>query len=43
MEFLKKSMDWVLDKEDALAKKCSINPQDVTKEILSVKKKKEKI
>lgn len=43
MEFMKKAMDWVLDKEDALANQCAIKPEDVTREILSLEKKKDKL
>lgn len=43
MEFMKKVMDWVLDKEDVLANQCYIKPEDVTKEILSLEKKKNQL
>ena len=33
VEFLKKAMDWVLKKEQEVAKECHINPADVQKQI----------
>ena len=33
VEFLKKAMDWVLEKEAEAAKKCYVNPADVQKQI----------
>jgi len=33
VEFLKKAMDWVLEKEAEAAKKCYVNPEDVQKQI----------
>ncbi|QOP42914.1 hypothetical protein FJR45_02690 [Sulfurimonas sediminis] len=33
VEFLKKAMDWVLEKEAEAAKKCAIDPADVEKQI----------
>ncbi|UCN00795.1 hypothetical protein LCX93_02455 [Sulfurimonas sp. SWIR-19] len=33
VEFLKKAMDWVLEKEAEAAKKCAIDPSDVEKQI----------
>ena len=33
VNFLKKAMDWVLEKEDQAAKKCVVNPADVQKQI----------
>jgi hypothetical protein len=33
VEFLKNAMDWVIKKEDALAKNCAVKPEDVDKQI----------
>ena len=33
VEFLKRAMDWVLEKEQEAAKECHINPADVQKQI----------
>lgn len=33
VEFFKKAMDWVLEKEQDAAKECHINPKDVQKQI----------
>ncbi|WP_151900998.1 hypothetical protein [Sulfurimonas hydrogeniphila] len=33
VDFLKKAMDWVLEKEQEAAKKCYVNPKDVEKQI----------
>jgi len=33
VEFLKKAMDWVLEKEAEAAKKCYVNPADIDKQI----------
>ncbi len=33
VEFLKKAMDWVLEKEAEAAKQCYVNPKDVEKQI----------
>ncbi|WP_457748846.1 hypothetical protein [Sulfurimonas sp.] len=33
VEFLKKAMDWVLEKEQEAAKKCHVNPADIEKQI----------
>ncbi len=40
-DFLKKMTDWMMDKEEELAKKCKIRPEDVQKELDKVKEKKE--
>jgi len=39
--FLKKMTDWILEKEEELAKNCKIRPEDVEKELSKVKEKKE--
>jgi len=39
VEFLKKAMDWVLEKEAKAAKKCVVNPTDVQKQIDLIEKK----
>jgi hypothetical protein len=43
MDFIKKAMDWVLEKEDEVAKKCAINPEDVEKQIKSLEQKREQL
>ncbi|WP_457743686.1 hypothetical protein [Sulfurimonas sp.] len=43
MDFIKKSMDWVLEKEDEVAKKCAIKPEDVEKQIKSLEQKREQL
>ncbi len=39
--FLKKMTDWIIDKEEELAKNCKIKPEDVQKELDKVKEQKE--
>ena len=39
--FLKKMTDWVLEKEEELAKNCKIKPEDIEKELSKIKEKKE--
>ena len=39
--FLKKMTDWIIDKEEKLAKNCKIKPEDVQKELDKVKEQKE--
>ena len=39
--FLKKMTDWIMDKEEELAKNCKIKPEDVQKELDKLKEKKE--
>jgi len=41
LNFLKKMTDWILEKEEELAKNCKIRPEDVEKELSKVKEKKE--
>lgn len=43
VEFLKKAMDWVLEKEDEAAKNCKINPEDIDKQINIIKEKREEL
>jgi len=43
MEFVKKAMDWVLEKEADAAKNCHAAPQDIDKQIKLVEKKREKL
>jgi len=40
MEFMKKAMDWVLEKEQDAAKDCHANPEDIEKQIKLVEEKK---
>jgi hypothetical protein len=41
MEFMKKAMDWVLDKEREAAKNCHASPADIDKQIKMMEEKKE--
>lgn len=39
MEFMKKAMDWILEKEADAAKGCHANPADIDKQIKMVEEK----
>jgi DNA-directed RNA polymerase sigma subunit (sigma70/sigma32) len=41
MSFLKKIMEWALEKEEELAKECTLKPEDVEKQIKVVEEKRE--
>ena len=41
VEFMKKAMDWVLEKEDDAAKNCHVAPEDVEKQIDMMKEKRD--
>ncbi len=41
MEFMKKAMDWVLEKEQDAAKNCHAKPEDIEKQIQMIEEKKE--
>jgi predicted nucleic acid-binding OB-fold protein len=41
MDFMKKAMDWVLDKEREAAKNCHASPEDIDKQIKMMEEKKE--
>ena len=41
VEFMKKAMDWVLDKEREAAKNCHASPEDIDKQIKMIEEKKE--
>ncbi len=41
MEFMKKAMDWVLEKEQDAAKNCHAEPKDIEKQIRMIEEKKE--
>lgn len=43
VEFLKKAMDWVLEKEAEAARKCAVNPADVEKQIEILEAKRVKL
>ena len=43
LEFLKKITEWVLQKEEEMAKECKIPIEDIEKQIAAVKEKKEKL
>ncbi len=40
MEFMKKAMDWILEKEQEAAKNCHASPEDVDKQIAMIEEKK---
>lgn len=40
MEFMKKAMDWVLDKERDAANNCHAAPEDIEKQIKMIEEKK---
>ena len=40
MEFMKKAMDWVLEKEQDAAKNCHADPADIDKQIKLIEEKK---
>lgn len=41
IEFMKKAMDWVLEKEADAAKNCHARPEDIDKQIKMIEEKKE--
>ena len=41
VEFMKKAMDWVLEKEDDAAKNCHIAPEDAEKQIKIMEEKRD--
>jgi len=41
IEFMKKAMDWVLEKEADAAKNCHAKPEEIEKQITMIEKKKE--
>jgi len=41
VEFMKKAMDWVLEKEADAAKNCHAKPEDIDKQIKIIENKKE--
>lgn len=41
VEFMKKAMDWVLEKEADAAKNCHAKPEDIDTQIKMIEKKKE--
>lgn len=43
VEFLKKAMDWVLEKEQEAAKDCRIDLKDLDKQIAYVEAKRDKL
>ncbi len=43
MEFMKKMMDWALEKEDDLAKNCGVKPEDIDKQIKIMEEKREQL
>jgi len=40
MEFMKKAMDWILEKEKEAAKDCHASPEDIEKQIKMIEEKK---
>lgn len=43
MEFVKKAMDWVLEKEADAAKNCHATPEEIDKQIKQLEEKREKL
>ena len=43
MEFMKKAMDWVLEKEADAAKNCHASPEEIEKQIKMITEKKDKL
>jgi hypothetical protein len=41
MDFLKKAMDWALEKEAEAAKGCHARPEDIDKQIKMIEEKRE--
>ena len=39
MDFLKKAMDWVLEKEEEAAKGCHTKPEEIDKQIKMIEEK----
>ena len=39
IEFMKKAMDWVLEKEEDAAKNCHARPEDIEKQIKMIEEK----
>ena len=42
-EFLKKAAQWLLEREEELAKKCAINLEDIDRQIRTMEEKKEEL
>jgi len=42
-EFLKKAAQWLLQREEELAKKCAINLEDLDRQIKTMEEKKEEL
>ncbi|HFQ61080.1 MAG TPA: hypothetical protein ENK39_02115 [Epsilonproteobacteria bacterium] len=43
LDFMKKAMDWALEKEAAAAKNCHATPEDIDRQIKAVEEKREKL
>jgi chaperonin cofactor prefoldin len=43
VEFMKKAMDWVLEKEADAAKNCHAKPEDIEKQIKMIEEKRESL
>ena len=43
VEFIKKAMDWVLEKEAEAAKDCHADPEDIEKQIKALEEKRAKL
>jgi argininosuccinate lyase len=43
VEFLRKMTEWMLEKEDELAKKCAIDPRIIEQQIEKIEAKKEEL
>lgn len=43
VEFLKKMMEWALEKEEELAKECKINPKEIDAQLYKITQKKSEL
>jgi len=43
VEFMKKAMDWVLEKEADAAKNCHARPEDIARQIRMIEEKRESL
>ncbi len=43
LDFLKKMSEWALEKEEEVAKKCLLKPEDVDKQIKKTQEKKQEL
>jgi Mg2+ and Co2+ transporter CorA len=43
VEFMKKISDWILDKEEEMAKECVVDPEDIERQIEMVRERKARL